>query len=173
VGAGYVFSRTYPYGAFPDPYATPEHRLFQQTSLEHSAGGWTVGHRLRLEQRFQGLLPDPPAPVVDQWRHQNRARYEISAQRSLSRSSYFQMALEPNVRFGIRYRGRALDQIQTFLALGRRMGENWRIETGYSYQYSVPRTGDIFESNHTLQVRLHSSLPLTKLWSRLPINIGR
>jgi hypothetical protein len=53
------------------------------------------------------------------------------------------------------------------------MGENWRIETGYSHQYGVPRTGDIFEGNHTLQVRLHSSLPLTKLWSRLPFNIGR
>lgn len=84
VGAGYAYSRTYSYGAFPDPFATPEHRAFEQASTEHVAGEWTIGHRLRSEQRFQGLLPDPPTPRVERWRYQNRARYEFSACRRRS-----------------------------------------------------------------------------------------
>jgi hypothetical protein len=164
VGAGYAYSRTYPYGAFPDPYATPEHRVFQQASAEHDAGEWRIGHRVRLEQRFQDVLPDPPRPQVDRWRYQNRGRYELSARRSLSRSFYLQTSVEPSVRFGLDYRGRAVDQIQTFIAFGRRVGENWRVETGYSHQYGVPRTGIIFESNHTFQIRIHSSVPLDTMW---------
>jgi hypothetical protein len=163
IGAGYAFSRTYPYGAFPDAYATPEHRVFQQASMEHAAGEWTVGHRLRVEQRYLGSLPDPPAPKVERWRYQNRARYEVSAQRSLSRANYLQMSIEPSVRFGLAYRGRAVDQVQTFIAFGRRLNQHWKVETGYSHQYGVPRTGNVFESNHTLQLRLHSSVSFTSI----------
>jgi hypothetical protein len=159
-GGGYTYGRTYPYGAFPDPYATPEHRALQQLTAEHSVSAWKIGHRIRLEQRFRGQLPDPPAPVVDRWSYQNRFRYELSAQRSISKSSYLQLSVEPSVRFGLNYRGRAVDQIQTFIAFGRHVGEYWRVETGYSHQYGVPRTGFVSESNHTLQLRLHSSVPL-------------
>lgn len=163
-GAGYVYSRTYPYGAFPDPFATPEHRAFEQLSAEHSIGKWDLSHRIRLEQRFLGQLPDPPSPVVDRWRYRNRIRYELSTQRSLSKAFYLVASVEPNVRIGVNYRGRALDQIQSFIAIGRHIRQNWRVETGYSHQYGVPRTGTVFESNHTLQLRVRSSSSLAGLF---------
>ena len=79
--------------------------MFEQASAEHGAGEWTIGHRLRFEQRFQGPLPDPPAPSVERCRYHNRTRYELSVLRPLSRASYLQMSVEPSLRFGIKYHG--------------------------------------------------------------------
>jgi len=159
---GYVYSRTYPYGDFRDPFPYPEHRAFERVSFQQQPGNWQLKHRIRLEQRFIGLLPEPPQPEVDGWRYQNRFRYSLSVRRDLSRESYLRISMEPQIRFGIHYRGRAFDQHETGVAVGRELSSRFRMELAYVYRFGVPRTGRVYEHNHTLQLTILSDAPLRR-----------
>lgn len=144
--AGYAFVRTSPFGDFPDPTAYPEHRAYEEVTFS----GERLSHRVRLEQRFLSEAPDAG------WRYQNRFRYALQLRQPLRESVYLQMSAEPQVRFGVNYRGRAFDQQQTYFGLGFKRGDHLRVEFGYMYQFGVPRRGRVYEHNHGFQVNVAS-----------------
>jgi hypothetical protein len=162
---GYTYSRTYPYGADPDPFAFPEHRVFEQLTAKHKLGRWTMSHRIRVEQRFIAQAGTVPEPIATAWRYANRFRYALRGRRELSDKTYFFASIEPQIRFGIHYRGRAIDQQQSFVSVGRKIAPGWFVETGYGYQTGVPRRGEILEHNHIIEVVIRSEAPFRRLGS--------
>jgi hypothetical protein len=157
---GYTYTRTYPYGSNPDPFAYPEHRSYQDLTFQHDLAEWKMSHRLRVEQRFVSDAGTVPDEVSTRWRYGNRFRYALQLQRSLSGQWYLSASLEPQIRFGIHYRGRAFDQLQSYVGIGRELTEHWKVELGYSHQVGVPRRGRIYENNHIVRLAIQSTAPL-------------
>lgn len=81
LGGGYTYFVTYPYGHYPIAglgQPTPEHRAYEDVTFGAEYGRLDLKHRLRLEQRWLGLL-DPARPTeVASWQYQNRARYQLA-----------------------------------------------------------------------------------------------
>lgn len=81
VAAGYAYIATAPYGQLPLAEPLREQRLWQQIALTHRAGGLTVSHRYRWEQRWLSSLSGTGddrkrgAP-----RYGQRVRYMLRAQ---------------------------------------------------------------------------------------------
>jgi len=160
---GYTYSRTYPYGLTPDPSAYPEHRSYEELTVKHDVGQWKMSHRIRVEQRFisdAGTIPDE---VSTRWRYGNRFRYALQLERHVSGQWYVSTSLEPHVRFGIHYRGRAFDQQQSYVGIGRELTDLWKVEVGYSHQRGVPRRGRIYENNHIVRLAIQSTAPLPRV----------
>lgn len=157
VGAGYAWIATSPYGEEPGPTPLREHRIWQQLSLAHRAGGMDVAHRYRFEQRWI-------APVIEgqssEWAFQQRARYLVRAQRSI-----------PGLRLGgAPLLGFAWDEV--FLSIGHadaavRLTQNRigagvaipldarrRVEVGYMNLWNPLAAAAVNEINHTLTLSL-------------------
>lgn len=99
VAAGYAWIATQPYGSLPIAAPTREHRTWQQLSLAHRAGAFTVSHRYRLEQRWvhplltvAGSEERESGPTT----YQNRLRYMPRAQANLGS---LQIARRPVIGF--------------------------------------------------------------------------
>lgn len=81
VAAGYTYVATAPYGRLPLAEPLREQRIWQQLLLSHRAGGLTVSHRYRWEQRWLSSLSGTGddrkrgAP-----RYGQRVRYMVRAQ---------------------------------------------------------------------------------------------
>lgn len=162
---GYAYTRTYPYGDFPNQAAFPEHRIYQQALVRQTAKSVRLQHRIRLEQRFI-QYPDGGPPS---WTYQNRFRYLAEAEFPLTRRSdgsmewYLPVFDEILIGLPPNYGARPFDQNRFFVGVGRALrGVN--LEVGYLNQFIGQRNGRIFESNHTLYFNAVSTLPLTKLW---------
>jgi hypothetical protein len=158
--AGYGYVNTSRYGEFPVSAPFPEHRLFQQALLRHEAGRLAFQHRYRLEQRFLGEVSDgPEGRRVDRWRHENRFRYMMRTAIPLPGNWYLAFYDEIFVNFGENVAANVFDQNRAYAALGRHAGKIGRLEFGFLNQLLQQRNGRVFESNHTLQVALYSTLP--------------
>lgn len=157
LSAGYVYIRLFPTGSFSP--SVPEQRAYEQVVISQDAGRWNVKHRIRLEQVFQGSLSSGTHPVFKGYNYQNRARYEISPKRPLSTNYYLRFAAEPQIRFGFDFRGRTFYQLRLYAVAGRRLSRHWNLETGYMFQYVVPQTGPVYQSNHVLRVSVLSDAP--------------
>lgn len=164
VAAGYGWIATQPYGALPIANPTREHRTWQQLTLAHKAGVFSVSHRYRLEQRW--VHPLLPAAGSDDREagpttYQNRLRYMPRAQANLG-------SLEVRGRPVIGY---VWDELlmplggptQTFTigqnrasaGVGVPLSATSRVELGYLNLYNAfaPRRAN--EVNHTLWVSWH------------------
>ena len=62
---GYGFVNAYPYGSYPAKATLPEHRVFEQLWIKHSAGRIALQHRFRVEQRaLQVIAPGTPKTAI-------------------------------------------------------------------------------------------------------------
>jgi hypothetical protein len=165
VSGGYAFIKTHRYGEFPAEFVTPEHRLWEQVLVKHTAGRARLSHRFRVDQRFVGVKGRDQAGNVqlEQYSYRNRFRYFVKAVVPFSeRPDYrYFLSLYNEVMFnwGRNVQNNTFDQNRAYIALGRRLPGFGNIEIGYLQQTVQQGNGRIFEFNHTLQVGLFSVLP--------------
>jgi hypothetical protein len=161
VAAGYAYSRIYPYGELPEPTEIPEHRSWQQLSLEHEAllGQWQ--HRFRVEQRWEGepiVLPSDEVGVSG-WKYKNRLRYQarftmpVLAPLGIKRGPYLTLADEVFIGFGRNVELNVFEQNRASLAIGYSLGRAARFEAGYLHQILLKPNGRDVEGNHTILFR--------------------
>lgn len=150
--AGYGFIDTFRYGDFPARERFQEHRIFEQAAVTTPFRGLDFQHRLRLEQRsIRGFAQ----------RYENRFRYMLRTSVPIPGSERFYIGLynEIFVNFGKNVAANRFDQNRAYVALGRKMGKDSRIEFGFLEQTVQQRSGRVFEHNHTLQLAIFSKLP--------------
>jgi len=159
VAGGYAYIATAPYGKTPLLDPLREHRTWQQVALSHRAGGLSVAHRYRWEQRWlSSVTGDGDDRKRGAPTYQHRVRYMLRAQGNLP---------------GVQLRGRpvlgfAWDEL--FLPVGHgnetiRLAQNrigggigipldarQRIEVGYMNLWNGFSALRANEVNHTLTV---------------------
>lgn len=157
---GYAWVSTHRYGDYPVRVPFPEHRIWQQALLKHTMGKVQLSHRYRLEQRFLGEqtpLPDG-SRRFDRYRYENRFRYMFRVMVPLK--DKFSLALydEFMINFGHNVASNVFDQNRAYAALAYNLPRSSRLEVGYMNQLLQQRNGRIFESNHTLQIGIFSTM---------------
>lgn len=166
LAAGYAYVRTYPYGDYPALDEFPEHRAWQQASYTHPAWKLELQHRVRLEQRFIGVLsPDGGGGYeVNDFRYENRFRYMLRATLPLTedKKNYLVAWNEVFFNFGSEVVGNHFDQNRAFLGYGRKLSDTTRLEIGFLEQTLQKRGGQIWENNHTIAIWLHTKFPFGK-----------
>lgn len=158
--AGANWSRTYPYGAIPIAYATPERRIWQQVVVSHDVGRLEMSHRYRLEQRFRGRRADSVVDRIERWERSSRFRYQLRGTLPLRGDgvdpgeAYLTLANEIFLSFGRYVQMNVFDQDRATAALGYRLDRHWRTELGFLEQVAVKPDGRDVERNHTITVTL-------------------
>lgn len=151
--AGYGFIQTYRYGEFPVRAAFPEHRFFEQVLITQRALKLDWQNRFRLEQRNLKRTT---------WELENRVRYMLRTNIPLpfaERRYYLGIYNEIMFNFGKNVASNVFDQNRAYIALGRNVGHETRVEVGFMEQTIQQRSGQVFEHNHTLQVAIVSRFP--------------
>ena len=162
LAVGYLFSRTFPYGAFPVARPFREDRLYQQLLLRTSIGRFAVVHRYRLEQRWSHP-PRPGDPARRTTVYTNRVRYHPRAVLPFrvgvpgTVGPYAATSAEVFVSFGRNVARNVFDQFRAYGGLGWQLAPGKAIELGYLHQLSALGDGVRFERNHTLQLTLNLS----------------
>jgi hypothetical protein len=160
---GYGFVRSYPYGDFPSVAAAPEHRFFEQALIKKKLWKQEFQNRLRLEQRNLGVMTKQAdgsyAPTA--WRYENRFRYMLRTDIPLTKDkkNYIGLYNEIMFNFGKNVEKNVFDQNRAYIAYGRDLGRQTKLELGYLEQTIQRRGGLVFEHNHTLQIAIYSKLP--------------
>ena len=161
LSAGYAYVTTHRYGEYPVQTPFPEHRLYQQATIQRKAGRLDFLHRLRTEQRWIGQLRISPGADAGEraWRYQNRFRYMLRLVVPLKRAPwYFASSNELFLNYAPAHGARTFDQNRAFAGVGRVIGRETRLEAGYMQQTLLQRNARVLELNHTIQVALYSRL---------------
>jgi hypothetical protein len=81
VSGGYTYFQSHRYGAYAEVpgRAEPENRLYEDVTLQDQLGRLGLKHRVRLEQRWLGSRTADGQGPVQQWKYQNRIRYQLAA----------------------------------------------------------------------------------------------
>lgn len=157
---GYAWVSTHRYGEYPVRVPFPEHRIWQQALVKHAIGKVQLSHRYRLEQRFLGEqtpLPDG-SRRLDRYRYENRFRYMFRVLRPLKGKYSLALYDEMMLNFGHNVAANVFDQNRAYAAIAYNLPRSSRLEVGYMNQMLQQRNGRIFESNHTLQVAVFSTM---------------
>lgn len=158
---GYGFAKSYPYGDFPSVAAAPEHRFFEQALIKHKAWKLDIQHRLRQEQRNIGVMTKQADGSIQRtaWRYENRFRYMLRADIPISKKNYIGIYNEIMFNFGKNVEKNVFDQNRAYIAFGRNLGRQTKLELGFLEQTVQRRGGLVYEHNHTLQVAIYSKIP--------------
>jgi Protein of unknown function (DUF2490) len=161
---GYGFVQTHRYGDFPAAAAFPEHRFFEQATITQRLAGLDFQNRLRFEQRNIGVMAKQPGGGFQRtaWRYENRFRYQLRTNVPLKFTSdeyYLGLYDEIMFNYGKNVAKNVFDQNRAYVALGRNLGHQTRVEVGFMEQTVQHRDGLVFEHNHTLQIAIYSKLP--------------
>lgn len=164
VAAGYAWIATQPYGALPSAAPTREHRTWQQLTLAHKAGAFSVSHRYRLEQRWvhpllavAGSEDRESGPTT----YQNRLRYMPRAQANLGALT---VGGRPVIGFvwdevlmplGGAAQTFTIGQNRATAGVGIPLSPRIRTEVGYMNLYNALASRRANEINHTLWVSWH------------------
>ena len=168
IAIGGNYSKSYPYGEIPAPYAVPEWRIWEQLALTHSIGKLDLSHRYRLEQRSRGLRSDPDVDETDVWAHQGRFRYQVKGTLPLRGEDvepgepYLTLSNEIFISFGENVQYNIFDQDRAAFAFGYRMNRYWRVETGFMEHVVFKSNGVDVEHNHTLTFGVTYTRPKPK-----------
>ena len=177
LGAGYTSLVTHVYGDYPTaatgvPF--PEHRLYEDVQLSDTLGALVLGHRVRLEQRWQGQLAEGGGRAVQAWEYQNRIRYQFSSTWPLQglrlddREWFLTASDEVFLSFGRRVGSNVFNQNRIAGGLGYRFSSRFRLVLLYLNQVTQhaapePRTGlPVFEFNQGFRFNVNYNLPLVK-----------
>ncbi len=158
--AGYAYTITYPYGAYPaGPHPVPEQRIFQQLMWNDKIGRINLNHRIRMEQRFNGKMDQQASqPELTDWIYTNRARYQIRTSVPLNKylqgdNTWYAAAFnELFIGFGKNVNQNIFDQNRIGLLLGYQFNRAWRLEGGYLNQTvqqgALVNNNEIFQYNN-------------------------
>lgn len=150
---GYGFIHTHRYGDLPAKEPFYEHRTYEQAQITQKFLGLDWQNRLRLEQRhILGYAA----------RYENRFRYMLRTNVPLPfHDKHYYVGLYDEIfyNFGKNVAANVFDQNRAYIALGRHVGHQTRLEVGFMEQTIQQRSGKVFEHNHTLQVAIYSKLP--------------
>jgi hypothetical protein len=165
LSGGYTFLQTHPWGAIPNRAPLHEHRIHEQISYSRKIFKLDFTHRVRLEQRYIGVLGKQVdgSYAIDSFRYQNRIRYQGRTQIPLKfgdRKNYLTLSDEVFFNFGKNVDRNVFDQNRATISLGRDLGHQTRFEVGFMEQTLQRRGGQVFENNHTLQFTLNSRIPI-------------
>jgi len=123
LGAGYEHHS-------PDaPYVRVENRIWQQVQIQHPAGGWTLSHRARIEERWLEFAQSMSM----------RARYQFRASHPFARGSRWSWLVLDELL--VTTRGARLGPPQGFDrhrvggGLSRALSAHVSVEGGYTWQY--------------------------------------
>lgn len=150
--AGYAFIETWPYGPNASGPSFPENRLWEQAALRYKTGTVSWTSRFRFENRWV-------QPATGGSFYENRLRLMQKLTTPLSRHTYFTAYDEFWVYVKPYFSSSAFDQNRAYAALGFKLADHWKLETGYMHQGVLRRSGQVFESNHTLRLTLVSDAP--------------
>ncbi len=161
---GYGFIETYRYGDFPFRAAFPEHRIFEQVQITPRFLSLDWQNRLRFEQRHLGVMTEQPDGTFRRasWRYENRFRYMLRTNVPLpfaDKKYYLGLYNEIMFDYGKNVAFNVFDQNRAYVALGRTVARETRLEVGFMEQTIQQRSGQVFEHNHTLQVAIYSRFP--------------
>jgi hypothetical protein len=169
VGAGYIYLHTYPYGVFPAATDFPEHRAWQQVTINTGLGQVRLEQRFQLEQRWIAQVVTEPGgmAVADgrlfSWRARSLSRATIPFHKRPIRDGdlYAALADEVFVAFGSNVGTNLFNQNRAYAVLGWQLGHGVRVETGYMNQIVAKgANGNEIEINHVLLVALYHSAQL-------------
>lgn len=171
LSVGYLFSRTFPYGAFPVRRVFNEHRLYEQLVLRTVLGHFAIAHRYRLEHRWSrpALAADPSQRMAV---FTNRARYQARTVLPMRRTPvgpYGAVSTEVFVGFGRQVGRNIFDQFRAYGGLGWQATAAAAVELGYLHQLSQLSNGVNFERNHTLQLTVNLNPNLAGLLTPRPV----
>ncbi len=154
---GYGFVQTHRYGDYPAKSAFPEHRFYEQAQIASKWRSTEITNRLRLEQRNIG---QPTS--TSSYRYENRFRYMLRTNVPLpfgENKYYLGIYDEYFVNFGKNVAFNTFDQNRAYIALGKKLPHQTRLEVGFMEQTLQHRDGRVMEHNHTLQIAIYSKLP--------------
>lgn len=164
VAAGYAWIATQPYGSLPIATPTREHRTWQQLTVAHRAGVFSVSHRYRLEQRWTHpllIVSGTDARDAGPTTYQNRLRYMPRAQANLGSVAIGGRPVigyvwdELLMPLGGPAQTFTIGQNRASAGVGVPLSATARVEIGYMNLYNAfaPRRAN--EINHTLWVSWH------------------
>lgn len=164
VAAGYAWVATQPYGSLPIANPTREHRTWQQLSLSHKAGAFTVSHRFRLEQRWVHPLlvvagsderEDGPTTYQNRVRYMPRGQANLGSLKVGGRPVIGYVWDELLMPLGGPTQTFTIGQNRASVGVGIPLSATMRTEVGYMNLYNAfaPRRAN--EVNHTLWVSWH------------------
>lgn len=177
LGGGYTNFTTYTYGQHPSAELgepTPEHRAYEDITFGADYGRLHLAHRLRLEQRWLGLL-DPGQPTqVASWQYQNRARYQLAGQLPLQGPAlddhewYVNFFDELFIGFGPNVNQNIFNQNRISAGLGYQFTDAFQLELNYLNQWTLQGDEDaatgrqVFENNNGFRLNVVYNLDFTK-----------
>jgi hypothetical protein len=151
--SGYGFVDWHRYGDYPAKEEFMEHRAFEQVAITQKFLGLDWQNRLRLEQRnILGYAA----------RYENRFRYMLRTNIPLKfgdNKQYVGVYDEIMYNFGKNVAANVFDQNRAYIALGRDIGHQTKLEAGFMEQTVQQRSGRVYEHNHTLSIAIYSKLP--------------
>jgi Protein of unknown function (DUF2490) len=164
LGGGYTFSYVYPAGSQSGLH-TPEHRIFQQLQLSHSAGRVSLSHRYRFENRWFGQRDTASADApISSWLKRQRFRYQVKATLPLGSSrTYLTTFDELFINLGANVRYNILDQNRFAAGIGVRLTPVLRLETYYQNYVVLHADGRGVDRNHVWLTVLNSTQPLRRI----------
>jgi hypothetical protein len=164
VAAGWAYIATAPYGNLPAAAATREQRTWQQLTLSHKGGPFTISHRYRLEQRWMhpllsvaGSDEREAGPTT----YQNRLRYQARGQANL-----FDVKINRRPMIGFVWNELlmplggpnqtfTIGQNRATAGVGIPLSARTRAEVGYMNLYNAFAARRANEVNHTLWLSWH------------------
>lgn len=173
---GYTYLQTHRYGAYAEVpgRAEPEHRLYEDLTLQDQLGRLGLKHRVRLEQRWLGSRAGGGEGPVQQWEYQNRIRYQLAATFPLQGAKiddnefYLAGFDEVFIGFGQNVGLNVFNQNRLSGGVGFQVNSATKAELNYLYQIRAhadpdPASGQpVVELNHGLTLNISYSLDFTK-----------
>ncbi|MGI4735699.1 MAG: DUF2490 domain-containing protein [Janthinobacterium lividum] len=147
VSGGYTYFQSHRYGSYAEVIgqAEPENRLYEDVSLKDKLGRLGLSQRIRLEQRWLGGRDKTGNGPVQEWKYQNRIRYQLEVEFPLQGPTI------DDKEFYLT----GFDEV--FLGFGQNVGQNVfnqnRLSGGLGYQFTDNAK---LELNYLYQVRSHS-----------------
>jgi hypothetical protein len=159
LSGGYAYVTTHRYGDYPVQAAFPEHRIYQQATVQHKAKRVDLLHRFRTEQRWIGQRNQEDLT----WRYQNRFRYMARVVMPLGKQPwYFAGFDEIFLNYAPTHGARVFDQNRAFVGFGRVVARETRVEAGYMQQTLLQRNARVLELNHTILFTVTSRVPFQR-----------
>lgn len=163
VSGGYTYFQSHRYGAHAEVpgRATPENRFYEDLTLQDQLGRLGLKQRLRLEQRWLGSRADGGEGPVQQWKYQNRIRYQLAATFPLQ---------GPTIDDGEWYLT-GFDEL--FIGFGRNVNQNVfnqnRLSGGVGFQLTRKAKAEL---SYLYQIRAHAGLDPASVQPVVELNQG-
>lgn len=152
---GWAHLRSLPYGDYPNPGRTFEHRSYQLVSLGQQFGRLGLTHRFIQDQRWIR------AEGEDRYLFENRSRYRVQLKLALTKPKidpgtlYALASDELFISYGENVAANIFNQNRLYGGLGYQFSNALAVEASYLNQILQHDDGVVFERNHTGQLSLY------------------